>query len=162
VIELNVSGISEFVLKLNNLDTDNMLLEIATDLKAEIRKRVHVRGETADGSKIGTYSEEYMKVRTNDFKSKTVARGVRKGQKRPVHNRDNSRKVILSLTRQMESGLSVIKTEGGYGIGHSNSHNYDKAIWNEERYGKPIWDLSEKEKQMAENIVEKYVRKINY
>ena len=164
MIEFNVSGLNEVVSKLNEFDTDKMLYEIAVDVRGEIGKRVHERGENSDGSQIGTYSKGYMKVRTDGFQSPKIARGKRKGQKRPVFNRENSKKVILSLTSQMErdlAGTPPIKTERGYGIGFSNPDNYDKARWNEDRYGKPIWEVSEKEMQMAKNIVEKHIQKIN-
>jgi len=161
VINFNIFGINELIQKLDEFYTDNMLREIASDLKGEIKKRVHVRGEASDGSKIGVYSDGYMNVRTGNFKSKNIVRGKNKGGKRPAYNRKADRKVILSLTRQMENDLSVIKTTNGYGIGFNNSHNYNKAIWNEKRYGKPIWKPSKKEVRSAENIVEKYVREIN-
>lgn len=158
-------------------ENDKLLRKIASTLTASMTIRVHQEGEAADGSKIGTYSPEYMKVRTGQFansetykkgknkgKTKnagTVSRGDNKGSKRKKYNRTSDTKVILSLTRQMEQDLSVceqepIKTSYGYAIGYHNDDNYDKLLWNEERYGKKILTkLSKGEEELIDYIVQK-------
>jgi hypothetical protein len=185
MISVKVSGIDEAISSLNEFDMDTVCYEIASTLKVDIGHRVHVEGKAADGSKIGTYSKGYMKVRTGNYEETRLksgknkgkfrkkkqdgqagvfTKGPRKGQKRPVYNRGGEREVILSLTRQMENDLNntePIKIDGGYGIGYSNEHNYNKAVWNEKRYGKSIWNLTPDEKETAEEIVKKHIRKIN-
>ncbi|MDR1221337.1 MAG: hypothetical protein LBL07_00455 [Tannerella sp.] len=181
----------EFRDKLAGLDMDALCFEIATSLNGDIRHRVHVDGLAADGSKIGTYSKGYMKVRSGnyddaerfkrdskktgkkagDFKDKkkkggagVFTKGPRKGQPRPVYNRKDEKDVVLSLTRQMENDMKNtgnIPVEGGYGIGYSNEHNYNKAMWVEETYDKKIWDFTEKEKQTAIDIVNRKVDEIS-
>ncbi len=61
----------------------------------------------------------------------------------------------------MEQDLSVcekepIKTSYGYAIGYHNDDNYDKLLWNEERYGKKILTkLSKGEEELIYYIVQK-------
>jgi hypothetical protein len=180
MVEFEVKGLDTLIAKFKNFDTDGMLLEIASTLKADIKHRVHVEGLASDGSKIGTYSTGYMKVRTGNFgnsgtyasgknKGKTkdsgvYVRGKNKGNPRTIYNRDNNSDVVLSLTRQMEKDMDAtgpIRIENGYGIGYSNDFNYEKAIWNEQRYKKPVWNLTKNEVNTVNEIVKKYVDEFN-
>jgi len=82
-----------------------------------------------------------------------------KGIARKKYNRNSDPKVILSLSRQMEIDLAVceqnpIKTSYGYAIGYQNDFNYQKLIWNEEKYKKKILTvLSKKEEMVIDEIV---------
>lgn len=149
--------------------------EVALDLIPMIHERIHVDGKAADGSQIGTYSNEYMKVRTGIFgnagrfkKGKNVGKnknagthtkGGNKGAARPQHHRSGDTKVILSLTRQMENDYAVVAGEVGWGIGFNNSHNADKARWNDERYGHKVYDLTKEELAFAVARTEKLIEK---
>lgn len=142
MIEVNISDtVSDVIGKFTEAEKDTLLREIAGTLVPEIRYRVHVKGEDADNNQIGTYSPSYMKVRAR-------------------HNRSSDTNVMLSLTRQMENDMVAIKTGNGWGIGYTNELNYNKAIWNENRYGKPIWELSVNELNIMEEIANKYIEKL--
>lgn len=83
------------------------------------------------------------------------------GLNRPVYNRSSDTKVILSLTRMMEEDLKVMPSGNGYGIGYSNSDNYNKAIWNEATYGKKILTkLTAEEVQLVKTTVEDFLSAI--
>jgi len=185
MITVNISGLEEIRNKIANINMDTLCYNVASSLKAEIKNRVHVEGKASDGSQIGEYSKGYMKVRTGNFpgtqykawqskgkfRDKKAAgqagvftKGLRKGQPRPVYNRGTDKAIILSLSRQMEKDMdstNPIPILGGYGIGYSNDLNHSKAMWNQERYGKPIWELTKEENQLAKEIVSKYVDEIN-
>lgn len=168
---------------------DGLLREIATSMHPIFRDRIHVDGLAADGSQIGIYSEGYMAVRTGIYKnSEKNTKGKNKGKvknagrftkgnslrayddndgnvsiigaERPRYNRNGDKKVILSLTRQMESDLSVQPTEKGYGLGYNNSVNADKAKWAEERYKKKIFALMDSEKEQVIEIANAYTDRI--
>jgi hypothetical protein len=161
---------------------DKILREIAQALTSAIVIRVHQDGKAADGSKIGTYSPEYMKVRTGQYSNSATfkrgekkgqtknagvyTRGANKGQQRKKYNRTSSTEVILSLTRQMEIDLTTCeqnpaKIPNGYAIGYQNNFNYDKAIWNEQRYNKKILtQLSKEEEALALLILENRINDI--
>lgn len=164
--------------KLKSFDTDRLLTEVAVNVLPVMRYRVHVEGKASDGSPIGIYSKGYMKVRTGNYPETTIikgknagqfrdkkkkgqagvfTKGVNKGQPRPTYNRSTDSTVILSLTRQMENDMKVIKTDNGYGIGYSNQFNYNKAVWNEIRYKKNIWSLSESESNIIQTESEKFI-----
>lgn len=179
----------ELLAKINALqdNPDQILRQVALAVLPELRHRVHVEGKDASGNQIGTYSPEYMKLRTGNYgNSGKVSRGPNKGKLkdagkftkglniktfgtiiedtpkkglvRPQYHRDADTKVILSLTRQMENDLSVVETPTGYGIGYLNDFNYQKAIWCEETYKKPILtELTTDELAYAENAAGKAV-----
>ena len=163
------------VTRLQNLgDTDKMLRTCAISVNDLMRKRIHQDGLAADGNAIGTYSPAYMKVRTGDYgNSKRVARGKNKGTlknagvfskglsvltARPQYNRTSDTKVVASLTRQMENDMKVIAlNSGSYGIGYSNIENFKKSQYVESTYDKPIFSLTESEKQAVTDIVKTFL-----
>lgn len=171
--------IGELADKLKSVNTDDMLYQIVfVNILPVMRHRVHVEGLASDGSSIGTYSEGYIKVRTGNYPETVISKGKNKGQfrdkkskgqagvftkgkskgqPRPVYNYPNDSKVILSLTRQMQQDMNAFKTDNGWGIGYSNELNYNKAIWNETRYGVVIWNLSDKEKDIVRLVSEEYI-----
>jgi hypothetical protein len=48
-------------------------------------------------------------------------------RERQENKRGEDRKVIVSLTRQLENDWAVLGTQTGYGIGFNNPLNRDKA-----------------------------------
>ncbi len=122
---------------------DKLLRTLAVNAAVLTKNRIHKDGEKADGTQIGEYSNSYMKIRAKN-------------------NRDKSRKVILSLTRQMESDYAPtaeqapIKTSTGWGLGFKNPLNANKAKWMEEKYG-DIYQLQEDEKQALRKIADKFI-----
>jgi hypothetical protein len=97
-----------------------MLRTIALDTVAQMKQRIHVDGLNSKGQPIGEYSNSYIKVRQR-------------------YNRGEQRKVIFSLTRQMESDFNIVGGSGstGYSLGFKNPDNADKADWlqQKDRFG---------------------------
>lgn len=97
---------------------DKMLRTIALDTAAQMKVRIHQEGKNSEGGNIGEYSNAYLKVREKN-------------------RRGRDKKVILSLTRQMENDFGIVAGSGatGYALGFKNPDNADKAGWAEDRYG---------------------------
>lgn len=165
-----------------SIDTDALLRTVATSVLALMRDRVHEKGKAADGSQIGTYSKGYVVYRSGAYKNAKVGKKGKlstaghytkgnkavyaisskksvpvKESKRKMMNRGSDPKVILSLTRQMEGDMRVIQEGDVFYIGYSNKDNFNKAIWNEQRYKKPIWKLSKEEHEAKDEIVQKFI-----
>jgi len=164
--------------------TDKMVRTAATSVLGLMKQRIHKNGLDATLKPIGFYSKGYMVLRTGAFKNaKRTKTGKNagklkdagmftKGQNatssvktrklnspRPRYNRTNDPKIIASLTRQMENDFKVIATgPNSYGLGFSNSHNYDKSQWVEATYNKKgeIFSLSPDEIKIVENTVQKF------
>lgn len=174
----------ELLDKINALidNPDAIMREVAIAVLPQLSHRVHKEGKDSAGNQIGIYSPGYMKIRTGNFgnaarfkkgekkgqfktqksqaksEAGTFTKGNHIGESRRVYNRDADPKVILSLTRQMENDLSVVETPDGYGIGYLNDFNYQKAIWCEETYKKPILSqLTSDELIYAETAADKAV-----
>lgn len=166
---------------------DPILRTIALAVLPELKYRVHVQGKDSSGGQIGTYSKEYMVIRTGAFqnadrKTKGAKKGDLKnagkytkgvntriygtiveetpkvGTNRPQYHRSDDPTVILSLTRQMENDLTVIPSGRGYGIGYLNPDNYKKAIWCEATYKKKILTkLTKDEIELAKKTAQEFV-----
>jgi len=122
-------------------NTDKMLRTIAQNVFAEMKQRIHKSGLDSSGAPIGDYSRGYMYTRVKN-------------------NRGTSTKVIISLTRQMENDMKVIATDKGYGIGYSNPDDFDKVAYVENTYGKKIFDLTQKEKEIVKNTATEFIKNL--
>ena len=161
---LNVVSNFDQVIKLvaeriESIDIKKMTSLQASTAMASVRKRVHVDGKDSNNNDIGKYSAGYLKVRSGVYSdskplkkgSKAVksagsfSKGKSKGSQRPKYQRGTDPKVILSLTRQMESDMILIPLENGCGIGYSNVDNFKKSQYNEKTYRKKIFSLTKNE-----------------
>ena len=132
---------SSLIKKLEALRNPKPLLRIvALDVISLVTERIHDEGKAADGGDIGQYSNRYLRLRQAKFK------------------RSADKKVILSLTRQLENDWAVIATDRGYGIGFNNKLNVQKIRWVEAQKGKKIGSLTEKERSYAIEKLKALVR----
>ncbi len=118
---------------------DKMLRTIALDTAAQMKVRIHQEGKNSEGGQIGEYSNAYLKVREKN-------------------RRGTDKKVILSLTRQMENDFGIVSGTGatGYALGFKNPDNADKASWAEERYG-DVYKPTEMEVAHMRVVAEQFI-----
>ena len=165
--------LAQFTMQGGSIPTvyDTVLRKVATTMLGTVKNRVHEDGKDASGGQIGTYTHEYMVVRTNSFqnnlktkgkdkgKGRTTSageftKGKNKGQARPIYNRTSDTKVVISLTRQMENDFVVIPTDKGYGLGYNNPDNKLKAGYVEATYKRKIFALTPDEQQEVTTIAQ--------
>lgn len=133
----NVQGlIVEFKALIDNQTA--LMRPVTLVLAGYVRNRIHVQGLKADGSEIGQYKNSYLKLRQTHY------------------NRDSNKKIVYSLTRQMEQDFVPIAENNEYGLGFNNKHNFDKATWLEEK--RPgVYTLSAQEEEIAEQTIIDYL-----
>lgn len=138
-----MENVQELIVGLEELRDNPMsyMRPVVLVLAGELRHRIHVEGLKADGSRIGTYKNPYLKFRQEK------------------HNRTGDTKMIWSLTRQMEQDTVPIADGDTYGIGFNNKHNFDKATWLEEK-NTGVYDLSQDEIKLAEDAITDYINGI--
>jgi hypothetical protein len=98
----------------------------------ELRERIHVDGKDSNGAEIGEYSNSYLKLREKKY------------------HRNSDKKVIASLTRQLENSYVLQATDKGYTIGVATPLSEQKIQWLTDKYGL-VWALTENEKTIAFN-----------
>ena len=135
-------NVQELIVRFKDLQTnpEPFMRILVLGLVGEVRQRIHVRGEKANGSPIGQYKNSYLKVREK-------------------YNRGSDRKKILSLTRQMEQDFVPIAENNEYGLGFNNVTNFNKATW-QETANPGTYDLSERELELTNSVVEDYLNGI--
>ncbi len=140
-VSSNIKVVSTSLLKKLEVlrDPKPLLREVAFDVLALMHERIHEKGEAADGSRIGTYNSQYLKLR----------------QKK--HKRSSDSKIIVSLTRQLENDWAVIASPNGWGIGFNNPLNAQKMKWVEEQKDKKIAALTTSEKDYAVTKLKKLI-----
>lgn len=126
-IKVVIADILSNVKEINNPETISRAAAAA--VMPELRERIHERGEMPDGSKIGTYSNSYLKVRQREGKGSDT-------------------NVIISFTRQLQNGYTLTATDDGYTIGNISPDGDMKIGYMIELYG-DIWKLSEAEEKTA-------------
>lgn len=154
--------------RLEDINIKELTALQASTIMAEMRKRIHVEGKDSNDAQIGTYTPAYMKVRTGLYKDAKPAKkgvksagkatkGANKGGERVKYQRGSDTKVILSLTRQMESDMVIVPFENGCGIGYNNQTNFKKSQYNEKTYRKNIFNLTKKEREFIFEIGQGYI-----
>lgn len=134
--------IADILSKINMLDNpETVSRAVASAIMPKMRKRIHVDGNNSKGSKIGTYSTAYLRLRQKKY------------------NRTADSDVIISLTRQLENSYVLGATQNSYNISFSTPLSFDKATWMEEKYGK-IWDLTIEEQDIASLVANEETKKI--
>ena len=137
----------DFVKRIGGLlDVNKFIKTGAFDALSQMTERIHEKGEAADGSGIGTYTNNYLKLR----------------QKKP-YNRTEDSKIIVSLTRRLENDWGVIETDkGNWAIAFLNRQkgtktditSGDKMKFVEDSSGKKIAALSKPEtEQLVKTIL---------
>lgn len=116
------------------------LLAIASSVLAGVHYRIHTLGKRANGSDIGTYSNQYLKTRER-------------------FNRGSDKRIILSLHRQMELDFTVVAKGQSIGLGFLNSTNFEKATALEKRYP-GTYALSDEEEEIVANAITDYLNGI--
>lgn len=101
---------------------------IAVELVGILHKRIHTDGLAADGSKIGTYKESYLKIR--------IRRGLGEGKD-----------IIAVLTRKLSNSWTAFPTERGWAVGFVDEKadgvsSLQKLKFLEQHKGKKIIDLT--------------------
>jgi len=120
---------------------DKVLRRVLETVHVMTDQRIFRDGIDANGKLIGTYSTSYQKTRRRE-------------------NYPMSRKVILQATSQMVNDYKfLVLPDGNYGSGFSNDANYDKSIWVEKTYKKPIFELTDSEDKKMEVLLEKELSK---
>lgn len=134
------SNISEVILNLTHevnelANPERVIRSVAQSMVSVVKERIHDQGKDSANGNIGEYSNSYLKLRIKD-------------------NRTNDKKVILSLTRQMENDFSIVAIPDGYGLGFKNDENFRKAQYAEKNYNKKIYDLTPQENELVIKVAE--------
>ena len=74
---------------------ENFTRVVATGIISTVHNRIHIQGKAADGSPIGSYENNYLRLRERKY------------------GRLEGKKVVLSLTRQMEDDFSAVVGQDG-------------------------------------------------
>jgi hypothetical protein len=120
---------------------------MVASMLATTNDRIFTQGKDANGASLGSYSKGYLKTRLKENRSGT--------------------KVELQLTGQMENDFSVINTGKEIGLGFKNVSGdddnpgaYEKSVFVEATYKKPIFQATDEEVKLALEIFEKNIKEI--
>lgn len=119
------------------------------------KERIFVKGQSSDGSKIGTYGTKPISIsRKNQSRNtgKTYFKGGYREYKSLIGK--GSSFVNLRNTDQMMMDLGTNVAGNEFGIGFTNTFNADKRDWMEEKYSKDIFNTTDQEDDIFIKVIE--------
>lgn len=142
--------------------TDDQNIRVALSSVLAIHKpRIFEQGLDRNGQKIGTYSTKPISIAKKDQArntGKTFFKGGYDEYKKAIGR--NQGFVNLVNTGNEASDYGLIGSGGNYGFGSKNDLNYNKSQWHESKYKKEIFDLSDNEINVLENVLVAQLEKI--
>lgn len=110
------------------------------------KKRIFVDGKDATGGQIGQYSTNPISI-SKSKQARNTGRTYFKGGYSEYKTAigKNTGYVNLRNTDQMQGDYNVIASGETYAFGFQNPFNYQKMGWMEEKFDKPIAELSDDE-----------------
>lgn len=182
-VDLSSLKIEEKTKELTSKGVDSIMRTVATSMLGVMKQRVFEQGKDSENSSIGEYNKTnplYVnpnvaprsfatKGKNGETKFKT---GQKKGQQHLTRyfdsyndyktfiGRNQLGTVNLSLSGQMSNQFVVIAIgDSKYGLGWLNEEMFNRAEWFEKKYGKKIWDLTDNELKLVNEIVKEELPK---
>lgn len=128
-------------------DKETFLRPVAVELAGIMANRIHEDGLASDGSAIGNYNSNYLRVREK-------------------HKLGASTQVILVLTRKLSNSWGAFATDNGYAVGFVDDSASDgitsrkKVEYAEQHFGKKILELTEGEQEYAADRILEIVNEL--
>ncbi len=156
-------GYEKLIAQLNKMIiSDRAGIAAVNSVLAEQKKRIFQSGKDSSNGKIGTYSTNPISIsKKNQARNtgKTYFPGGYRQYKSLSGKGGNTVNLRNTDQMMMDLGTTVVK-KGQYGIGFNNQFNADKAEWNEEKYGKNIFDTTTSEDNTFVRVFEFEINKI--
>lgn len=147
--------LTDLITRINNAARSDKNLRTALSTTLSVHKpRIFEQGFDSRGQKIGTYSSKPASIsKKNQARNtgKTYFKGGYAEYKRDVGK--NPGFVILRNTDQMMMDYGLQGNGLNYGFGFQNSENYRKSQWMENKYQKPIFEISKNEETVLANVL---------
>ena len=146
---------TDLITKINNVvRSDRNLRTALTSVLAVHKPRIFVGGFDAKGVRIGTYSTKKISI-SKKQQARNTGKTVFKGGYAEYHGAigKGSTNVILRNTDQMYMDYGLQGSGLNYGFGFQNTENYNKSQWMEEKYKKPIFDISKNEERILVEVL---------
>ena len=159
---------------LNEIESlpDKVLRLAASSMFAVHKMRIFGKGEATDGSDIGSYSTKPAYFNPNDFPKRFTPEG-KDGDKGPIGDKPRKTKyfedgysgvrketgrrndkVDLRMTGTLEQSYQAEREGNSVVYGFVFKLSGKKAEGAEERFDKPIFEVSKKERELFSQVVE--------
>ena len=185
MITIDVSDLTKYIAQLKEANLVGQVTRITAFSGLSILKnRIHEQGKAADGGDIGIYSTSPIyvgKKAVGGGSIKPVGKygetifksGEKKGQPHKTEyfpegykgyktkiGRNQTGKVNLSLSGQLNQQTTVIPNNKDWGIGWEDSEKYKRAKALEKKYGKVIWGFTDRELEILSEVANAEAQRI--
>lgn len=132
----------------NATDANKVLREAVIVVVPEMKQRIQNQGENSDNIKMRTQSVQKYGAYSKAYGKRRNRKGFQTGI------------IDLTFTGAMMNSMKAGPTgPNSYGVGFLGSDEFDKAFYNEERFG-PIFNLSKYELQVSLAVINKSAQKL--
>lgn len=154
--------IDDLIKRVNNaIRSDKPMRAALSTVMAVQKPRIFQQGLDSSGAKIGSYSTDPISISKNSQArntGKTYFKGGYSEYKKAIGK--NPGFVNLRNTDQMMMDYGILANAGNWGFGFTNTENYDKSQWMQEKYDKDIFDISEQELKVLGDVLQFEVEKL--
>lgn len=152
----------KLIRNLNSLITDDRIARTALSSVLPIhKKRIFESGQDGNNAKIGTYSTKPISIAKKN-QSRQTGHTYFKGGYAQYKSEVGKNPGFVNLRNtdqmQMDYGLMTLGQEE-FGFGFTNSENFNKTQWNEEKYKKSIFVLTQQEQDTLQKLIEQQIAK---
>lgn len=151
------TGWDSLINDLNRVIKNNQATRIAlTSVLPVHKKRIFESGKAGSGQQIGTYGTKPISIAKKNQARQTghtYFKGGYSQYKREIGK--NPGFVNLRNTDQMQVDYGLQVLPGGFGFGFTNSKNFDKSQWMQDKYDKDIFVLSQSEQDLIVDVLTK-------
>lgn len=146
---------------------DKTMRAIAFAALDDLDKRIFADKKNADGQDIGQYKSDYYVYYKRNYRGpkNPLKKGSKKSRKKPAAISANERKVNLTLSSNTKNSFTVLLDANKWGLGFLDKPDakqktpFNKATWNNERYGGRVFAMSKKELEKAVQVGEMELKK---
>lgn len=141
---------------LNRIKRDDKAMRIALSSVLPVhKKRIFEAGLDGNKTKIGTYGTSPISIAIKS-QSRNTGHTYFKGGYAQYKSEIGKNPGYVNLRNtdqmQMDYGLMFLGVDT-YGYGFTNSFNFDKTTWLQDKYDKDIFELSQSEQDMLADIL---------
>lgn len=131
-----------------------------TTVMAKHKSRVFSNGKDANNSKIGDYSTNPISI-SRDKQARNTGKTYFKGGYAEYKNAiGKGGTVNFRNTDQMQMDYQIIASAGQYGFGFTNTENFNKSQWLQDKYDKDVFDISDEELNLLADTHKAEVEKL--
>lgn len=153
--------ITDLIQRINKaVRSDKAMRTALTSVMAIHKPRIFQNGRDSSKSQIGTYSTNPISISKKNQARNTGKTFFKGGYAEYKNAIGKGGAVNFRNTEQMQMDYGIIANNGKFGFGFTNSVNWEKSQWLQDKYDKDVFDVSQDELDLLGTVHQMEVEKL--